>query len=70
MLSADANCNFENHNVVAATEDNCTDHDEYQYLHLIRKIMKHGKTRHDRTGTITYWKYFNWVVLSVLNGSS
>ncbi len=26
------------------------DHDEYEYLNLIRKVMKNGKQKQDRTG--------------------
>lgn len=53
MLSVDVNCNSQTHDVVKAITQDRTDHDEYQYLDLIRKIMKHGKIREDRTGTIT-----------------
>lgn len=53
MLSVDVNCNSQTHDVVKAITQDRTDHDEYQYLDLIRKIMKHGKTREDRTGTGT-----------------
>ena len=49
MLSAESRCITENQDVIK-TEDSL-DHDEYQYLDLIRKIMKRGKTREDRTGT-------------------
>ena len=53
MLSVNENCNSQNPDVMAANDD-CTDHDEYQYLDLIRRVIKNGKTRHDRTGTIIY----------------
>ena len=52
MLSVNANCSSQNPDVIATNED-CRDHDEYQYLDLIRKIIRNGKTRHDRTGTGT-----------------
>ena len=59
MLAVEANCHPTNCESVTTTAEDHADHDEYQYLDLIRKVLKHGKTRQDRTGTIVYCvKYF------------
>ena len=50
MLSIDANSHVEKCDSVMMTTEEHEDHDEYQYLDLIKKIMKCGKPREDRTG--------------------
>lgn len=52
MLCAKATCNSQEETDVMANSEERIDHDEYQYLDLIRKIMKNGKRREDRTGII------------------
>ena len=54
MLAVEANCHPTNFESVMTTAEDHADHDEYQYLDLIRKVLKHGKTREDRTGTKVY----------------
>ena len=46
--------NKENQMVIdASPKDNLEDHEEYQYLNLLRSVMKNGKIKIDRTNVGT-----------------
>lgn len=53
MLKINANATDINTAEERDIQSGCKDHDEYQYLDLIQKILKNGTKKDDRTGTGT-----------------
>lgn len=52
MLKINANATDINTAEERDIQSGCKDHDEYQYLDLIQKILKNGTKKDDRTGTV------------------